>query len=100
MKKKKNLAFEALRYAEKAVGLDPQNPDCHKWYAIAIGSISDYVQTKEKIENGAAFKKHIDLALELKPEDPTLYHLLGRWSGEVANLSWLEVCFKINVIQI
>lgn len=48
--KKKDLIFETLRCAEKAVELDANCADCHKWYAIALGSITDYVGTKERIE--------------------------------------------------
>lgn len=28
--------------------------------------------------------------MELNPEDPTLHHMLGRWSYEVSSLSWME----------
>ena len=88
--RKKELAFEKLECAKKALELDDKCVESHKWYAIAIGSINDYVGTKEKIENGYEFKKHLDFALEMKPDDATLHHLLGRWACEVSNLSWLE----------
>lgn len=88
--RKKELVYEKLEYAKKALQLDENCVECHKWYAIAIGSVTDYVGTKEKIENGYEFKKHLDFALNLKPDDATLHHLLGRWASEVSNLSWLE----------
>ncbi len=79
-----------MGYATKAIECDDDNAECHKWYAIAIGSISDYIPTKEKIANGHEFKKHVDLALKLKPNDPSLHHMLGRFCFEVSNLSWVE----------
>lgn len=62
----------------------------NKWYAITMGSISDYLSTKEKIENGSLFKHHVDIAMKLQPNDPTLHHMLGRFCMEIASLSWIE----------
>ncbi|XP_023210328.1 regulator of microtubule dynamics protein 2-like isoform X1 [Centruroides sculpturatus] len=88
--KKKELAFEAFKYAEKALKQNSINPEVHKWYAITIGSLAEYVGVQEKIQNGYTFKKHVDEALRLKPLDPTLHHMLGRWCYEVAMLTWIE----------
>lgn len=39
-----------------AYELDQQNPEVHKWCAITIGSVGDFVGTQEKIMNGYTFK--------------------------------------------
>lgn len=87
---KEELAHQAFARAQQALQLDESSPEAHKWYAITLGALSEYVGSQEKIENGYRFKEHVDTAVRLKPQDPTLHHMLGRWSLEVATLSWLE----------
>ncbi|GBM25609.1 Regulator of microtubule dynamics protein 2 [Araneus ventricosus] len=90
MEKRKQLAFEACEYAKKAYEIEKSNPEVHKWLAITVGCLGDFVGTQERIVNGHAFKEHVDKAIALKPEDPSLHYMLGRWCYEVASLSWLE----------
>lgn len=90
LEKKKELSFSAFKYAEQALKQNDKNPEVHKWYAITIGSLAEYVGLQEKIQNGYTFKKHVDEAIRLKPSDPTLHHMLGRWCYEVAMLTWIE----------
>lgn len=87
---KEEIARQAFARAQEALRLDESSPEAHKWYAITLGALSEYVSTQEKIENGYRFKEHVDTAVRLKPQDPTLHHMLGRWSLEVSTLSWLE----------
>lgn len=87
---RKRLAFQTLRLGEEAVSKNSKSADCHKWAAIAIGSVSDFLPTKQKIENGSRFKDHVDIAISLNPSDSTLHHMLGRFSVEIAKLSWIE----------
>ena len=64
---------------QRAVDFNCNSSEGHKWYAIVVGSRSEYVGTKEKIEDGYEFKRHIDRAAELAPHDHTIQHLLGRY---------------------
>ncbi|XP_011871321.1 PREDICTED: regulator of microtubule dynamics protein 1-like [Vollenhovia emeryi] len=70
--------------------LDVANADLHKWCAILVGVNGDFLPTAERIKNGYRFKEHVMRALEIRPNDADLHHLLGRFRYEVANLSWIE----------
>ncbi|XP_050576377.1 regulator of microtubule dynamics protein 1-like isoform X2 [Bombus affinis] len=57
---------------------------------ILEGLHGDYLSVPDKIKNGIIFKKYIELALEMQPDDFGLHYLLGRFKYEIANLSWIE----------
>lgn len=63
----------------------------HLRYAIAVGSCGEFVGVKEKIIDGYEFKKHIEIASELAPQDHTIQHLLGRYVQEIAS-KLLDCC--------
>ena len=86
----KKMAFHTFHLGEEALSKGPDSAECHKWFAIGIGGISDFVPVKEKIANGSTFKKHVDMAVALAPADATLHHMLGRFCYQIANLSWIE----------
>lgn len=88
--KRKEYIYMAKDIATTALGLDDQCANAHKWYAIAVGSVGEFEGTQQRILNGYKYKEHIEKAIELKPEDPSNYHLLGRWCYTVYMLSWLE----------
>ncbi|XP_044310029.1 regulator of microtubule dynamics protein 2 isoform X1 [Varanus komodoensis] len=87
---KKTYAYEGKLVGENALNLDSSNAESHQWFAILCGYVSQFENTQNKIRNGYLFKEHLDKAIELKPQDPFLYYLSGRWCYEVAQLSWIE----------
>lgn len=82
------LIISGIEACRKALEINFDHAEIHKWLAILIGSRSEMVSTKEKINDGHLFKKHVDLALGLNPNDPSLHHMLGRFDYEVASLKW------------
>nr|XP_037284618.1 regulator of microtubule dynamics protein 1-like isoform X2 [Rhipicephalus microplus] len=81
---------EGITYLDKAVecGGDKLGP-VHKWYSILIGSKKDHTSTKERIQDGFLIKKHVEKAIELMPQDPLNYYVLGNWCYEVAGTPWI-----------
>lgn len=88
--RKKAIIQKGCDYAEKALILNPSSYEAHKWYAINVGTRGQFSSLRERANDGSLFKKHIDEALKLKPNDSSLHHLLGRFNFEVASLSWFE----------
>ncbi|NWQ81862.1 RMD3 protein, partial [Columbina picui] len=72
----------------KSDGCPALSPLCR--YAILCGQLAEHESIQKRIQTGYVFKEHIDKAIELKPEDPKSYYLLGRWCYQVSHLGWLE----------
>ncbi|XP_035519872.1 regulator of microtubule dynamics protein 2 [Morone saxatilis] len=90
LEEKKTYAETGKKVGEEAVSLNPTCAESHQWYAIMCGIMAEYDTVQNKIRNGYIFKDHLDKAIELKPQDPMSYYLLGRWCYAVAQLSWIE----------
>jgi len=81
---------KGLEFARKGLEKNDKHFATHKWFAIILGTIGAYVSAKEKIGNSFLIKEHALKALEFKPDDNSVMHLLGKWCYNVANISWLE----------
>uniref|UniRef100_A0A1B6DGK8 Regulator of microtubule dynamics protein 1 n=1 Tax=Clastoptera arizonana TaxID=38151 RepID=A0A1B6DGK8_9HEMI len=88
--KKEEYIFKGVGYGKEAIEFDSNCSNSHKWYAICVGARGQFQGLKEKIQDGYVFKKHVEIAIQINSEDPTLHHLLGRFKYEVATLSWIE----------
>ncbi|XP_075357855.1 regulator of microtubule dynamics protein 3 isoform X1 [Mycteria americana] len=87
---KRSYASDGKEELEIALQKWDQSAECHQWYAILCGQLSEHESIQKRIQTGYVFKEHVDKAIELKPEDPKSYYLLGRWCYQVSHLGWLE----------
>ncbi|XP_044293143.1 regulator of microtubule dynamics protein 3 [Varanus komodoensis] len=87
---KKTYVSDGKEEMEMALLMGDQNADCHQWYAVLCGQFSEHDSIQKRIQAGYVFKKHIDKAIALRPDDPKSYYLLGRWCYQVSQLGWLE----------
>ncbi|NWT14133.1 RMD3 protein, partial [Vireo altiloquus] len=87
---RRSYATEGKEELELALQKWDQSAECHQWFAILCGQVSEHESIPKRIQAGYVFKEHIDKALALKPQEPQLYYLLGRWCYQVAHLGWLE----------
>ncbi|NXL62039.1 RMD3 protein, partial [Chordeiles acutipennis] len=87
---RRSYAADGKEELEIALKKWDQSAECHQWYAILCGQLSERESIQKRIQTGYIFKEHIDKAIELKPEDPKSYYLLGRWCYQVSHLGWLE----------
>lgn len=73
-----------------ALNIETRSSHVHKWMAILISERTKTQPFKEKAADGMLMKKHLDEALKLDKTDPVLYHMLGRFIYNVADLKWYE----------
>ena len=79
-----------LKLVEEAAAADGNNWAIQKWHGIMLGSMGDFVSTKEKIGNAYVIKEKFLKAAELKPDDATIQHALGKWCWSVLQVGMLE----------
>ncbi|ETN79841.1 tetratricopeptide repeat protein [Necator americanus] len=88
--KKKDFVLEGKAFALEGHQANEDDFNALKWAAIMTGQSTDYLGTKEKIEEGGKFKELLDKALARNNKEFSLLHMRGRYSYSVANLSWIE----------
>ncbi|KFP87868.1 Regulator of microtubule dynamics protein 3, partial [Apaloderma vittatum] len=87
---KRSYASDGKEELEAALQKWDRSAECHQWYTVLCGQLAEHESIQKRIQTGYVFKEHIDKAIELKPEDPKSYYLLGRWCYQVSHLGWLE----------
>jgi len=89
-KTRKQYLTDGEKYVDKALTIDPESGDAHEWKAYICGKMSNMLSTKEKIVKGKEMQKHLEKAMELKPNSRDVRFAHGRWAMEVSALSWME----------
>ncbi|CAN9506503.1 unnamed protein product [Ophioblennius macclurei] len=89
-KRKKQLIYESLEYATKALEKDEQCSAAHKWYGVCLSDIGEYEGIKTKIGNSKIIREHMERAVQLNPKDATSFYILGYWCFSFAELSWYQ----------
>jgi hypothetical protein len=81
------FATKALSYAKRGVEAAPENAKAHLSVAIAYGKLTDFVNSKTRLEYSKIIKAETVKSITLDPTDDFAFHVLGRWHYGVANLN-------------
>ncbi|KAF4517797.1 hypothetical protein B566_EDAN003002, partial [Ephemera danica] len=74
---RRELIFEGMAYAEKALELEPNSSAVHIWYCALLDSRDQIRGIKARINAAERLKYHIMKAVELAPEDALPLHMLA-----------------------
>lgn len=88
--KKNDLIREGFEIIKKALALDDKNYACHKWMAVLLDAKCELDGIKERVSQLENVKKHMQAAVDLNPEDPTNWHLLGNFAFGLADMPWYQ----------
>ncbi|XP_031624100.1 regulator of microtubule dynamics protein 1-like [Contarinia nasturtii] len=88
--KKEESIREGFDLIVKALELDEKNFAVHKWYAVLLDAKNELDGVKARVAQLENVKKHMERAVELNPEDPTSWHLLGNFQYGLADMPWYQ----------
>lgn len=88
--KKIRLYSQARIYARRSVRADSLSSNGHAWLAASIGNVAMFEGGKTKVQLCHVIKREIDRALELNPDNPTAYSILGSFYKALGDVSWIE----------
>ncbi|XP_022177233.1 regulator of microtubule dynamics protein 1-like [Myzus persicae] len=89
--KKKSLISSAHESIIKALSIDSNISEVHKWAAVLIDAYSNInLGIKEQLLKLETVKFHLQMALELNPKDPFIRYMIGYWCYNLADTSWFR----------
>lgn len=89
-KRKDELIRKGYALVGEALKLNDQDFAIHKWFAILLDANSELDGVKARVSQLETVKKHMIKAVELNPEDPTSWHLLGNFAFGLADMPWYQ----------
>jgi len=89
-KRKKELIREGFTLVNDALKINDKDFAIHKWLAILLDAKGELDGIKVRVSQLEEVKKHMVRAVELNPEDPTSWHLLGNFAYALADMPWYQ----------
>ena len=91
------LGATGLEYAERAVSLDPKDPETYLSVAISHVKMVPMLDSKEKMEASRQIKVFVDKAIALDPEKDLAWHILGCWHQRLAGVGMMKRTLAVLV---
>ncbi|XP_055383373.1 regulator of microtubule dynamics protein 1-like isoform X2 [Condylostylus longicornis] len=89
-KEKEQYVRQSFELVSAALQKDDNNFAIHKWYSIILDANAGLDGLKARITQLENVKKHMLKAVELNPNDPTSWHILGVFEFNLAELPWIQ----------
>ncbi len=83
---KLRLGGIALKYAERAAKLAPNDSEAQLAPAIAYGRLLPLESKKDQVEISKRIKDEAERAIRLDPNNDLAWHVLGKWHEVLANM--------------
>ena len=84
---KLRLGDIALKYAQRAATLAPDDAEAQLSIAISYGKMLPLMGIREQIEASRQIKRTVDKAIKLDPNNDLAWHVLGRWHRVLSEVS-------------
>ncbi|RNI26529.1 hypothetical protein EFB08_11985 [Rufibacter latericius] len=87
----KSIYFQkAYTFAQRSMWVDSLSAEPNYVMALSLSNMCQLVTIKERMVQLNQIKTYLDRALSLDARHSGAWHLMGRWSFKVANLSFTE----------
>lgn len=90
VKRKEELIRGGYALVDEALKLNDKDFAIHKWLAILLDAKGELDGIKARVSQLETVKQHMIKAVELNPEDPTSWHLLGNFAFGLADMPWYQ----------
>lgn len=87
-KQREEYIRKGFALVEEALKKDDKNFAIHRWYAILLDGRAELDGVKTRVTELENVRKHMQIAADLKPEDPTGWYMLGNLDYSLADMGW------------